>query len=80
MYRGTAIVACLPVLRGFEPRGDREDVQDPACDSYMESRDGETACQRHPFALEPLVVQTDGARLPVARVLAVAPTESGRVA
>src|SRR4051794_30332284 len=47
MYRGTAMVACLPVLRGFEPRGDREDVQDPACDSYTESRDDETACHGH---------------------------------
>jgi hypothetical protein len=29
------IVACLPVLRGFEPRGIGRTLKDPACDSYM---------------------------------------------
>jgi hypothetical protein len=42
MNRGPAIVARLPVLPGMEPREDREDVEDPACDSYTESRDDET--------------------------------------
>jgi len=32
-------VACLPVLRVVKPRGDQEDVCDPACDSYMKCRD-----------------------------------------